>query len=49
MKKTVAVESASAFIDEKIKELSCGGDWRGKMLAKCAESYTRPTLRSSKS
>jgi len=37
MKKTVAMESASAFIsasasiDEKIKEL---GDWRGKMLAK---------------
>jgi hypothetical protein len=39
MKKTVAVESASAFvsgsasasIDEKIKQL---GDWRGKMLAK---------------
>jgi hypothetical protein len=31
MKKAVAVESASAFIDEKIKEL---GDWRGKMLAK---------------
>src|SRR5258708_22518219 len=31
MKKTVPVESASAFIDEKIKEL---GDWRGKMLAK---------------
>jgi hypothetical protein len=26
-----SVESASAFIDEKIKEL---GDWRGKMLAK---------------
>jgi len=25
------VESASAFIDEKIKEL---GDWRGKMLAR---------------
>src|SRR6202142_3751085 len=25
------MESASAFIDEKIKEL---GDWRGKMLAK---------------
>src|SRR5450756_1740543 len=25
------VESASAFIDERIKEL---GDWRGKMLAK---------------
>ena len=31
MKKTIPVESASAFIDEKIKEL---GDWRGKMLAK---------------
>jgi hypothetical protein len=31
MKKPVAMESASALIDEKIKEL---GDWRGKMLAK---------------
>src|SRR5213075_2582563 len=31
MKRTVQVESASAFIDEKIKEL---GDWRGKTLAK---------------
>ena len=33
MKKPVAVESdsASSFIDERIKEL---GDWRGKMLAK---------------
>jgi len=31
MKRPVAVESASAFIDERIKEL---GDWRGKMLAK---------------
>src|ERR1700676_4112034 len=31
MKKPIAVESASAFIDEKIKEL---GDWRGKTLAK---------------
>ena len=31
MKKPVPVESASAFIDAKIKEL---GDWRGKMLAK---------------
>jgi hypothetical protein len=31
MKRPVAVEPASAFIDEKIKEL---GDWRGKMLAK---------------
>jgi hypothetical protein len=28
------VESASAFIDERIKEL---GDWRGKMLAKVRE------------
>ncbi len=31
MKGPLPVESASAFIDEKIKEL---GDWRGKMLAK---------------
>ena len=31
MKRPVPVESASAFIDEKIKE---HGDWRGKMLAK---------------
>jgi len=31
MKKSVPVESASAFIDEMIKEL---GDWRGKTLAK---------------
>jgi hypothetical protein len=31
MKEPVPVESASAFIDEKIKEL---GDWRGKTLAK---------------
>jgi len=30
MKKRVAVESASAFIDAKIKDL---GDWRGKALA----------------
>lgn len=30
MKKSVPVESASARIDERIKEL---GDWRGKMLA----------------
>ena len=28
------MESASAFIDERIKEL---GDWRGKMLAKVRE------------
>src|SRR3954453_12138591 len=34
MKRPVAVESASALIDEKIKEL---GDWRGKMLAKVRE------------
>jgi len=31
MRKPVPVESASAAIDERIKEL---GDWRGKMLAK---------------
>jgi hypothetical protein len=31
MKAPVPAESASAFIDEKIKEL---GDWRGKTLAK---------------
>jgi hypothetical protein len=31
MKKPVPAESASALIDEKIKEL---GDWRGKTLAK---------------
>ena len=31
MKKPVAVESGSAFIDERIKELA---DWRGKTLAK---------------
>jgi hypothetical protein len=31
MERTVQVESASAFIDQKIKEL---GDWRGKTLAK---------------
>ena len=34
MKRPVPVESASAFIDQKIKEL---GDWRGKMLAKVRE------------
>jgi hypothetical protein len=31
MKKPAPVESASAFIDERIKEL---GDWRGETLAK---------------
>jgi hypothetical protein len=34
MRGLVPVETASAFIDEKIKEL---GDWRGKMLAKVRE------------
>jgi hypothetical protein len=34
LKGRIPVESASAFIDEKIKEL---GDWRGKMLAKVRE------------
>src|SRR6266446_10199546 len=34
MKRHDPVESASAFIDEKIKEL---GDWRGKTLAKVRE------------
>ncbi|MFL6414655.1 MAG: DUF1801 domain-containing protein [Bryobacteraceae bacterium] len=34
MKKPVPAESASALIDQKIKEL---GDWRGKMLAKVRE------------
>ena len=34
MKRSVAMESASAFIDEKIKQL---GDWRGKTLAKVRE------------
>ena len=34
MKKPIAVESASAIIDAKIREL---GDWRGKMLARVRE------------
>ena len=34
MKKPVPMESASALIDERIKEL---GDWRGKTLAKVRE------------
>jgi hypothetical protein len=34
MKKPVPVESASAFIDDKIRDL---GDWRGKTLAKVRE------------
>ena len=40
VKRPVRVESASAFIDERIKELSCqpgGGNWRGKTLAKVRE------------
>jgi hypothetical protein len=34
MKRPIPVESASALIDEKIREL---GDWRGKTLAKVRE------------
>jgi hypothetical protein len=34
MKRNIPVESASALIDERIKDL---GDWRGKMLAKVRE------------
>ena len=34
MKGPIPMESASAFIDQKIKEL---GDWRGKTLAKLRE------------
>ena len=34
VKGPIPVESASALIDEKIKEL---GDWRGKTLAKVRE------------
>jgi hypothetical protein len=34
MKRPVPEESASALIDERIKEL---GDWRGKTLAKVRE------------
>ena len=34
MKKPVSAESASALIDERIREL---GDWRGKTLAKVRE------------
>jgi hypothetical protein len=38
MKKPVAVESASALIDQRIREL---GDWRGKTLAKLREIIHR--------
>ena len=34
MKKPIPVESASALIDQRIRDL---GDWRGKMLAKVRE------------
>src|ERR1019366_2995706 len=34
MKRSIPMEPASAFLDEKIKEL---GDWRGKTLAKVRE------------
>ena len=34
MKKSIAVKSASALIDERIEKL---GDWRGKMLARVRE------------
>src|SRR5205085_7292862 len=34
MERSIPMESASAFIDEKIKQL---GDWRGKTLAKVRE------------
>ena len=39
MKRPVRVESASALIDEKIKEL---GDWRGKTLATWEEKGRVP-------
>jgi hypothetical protein len=39
MERPVPVESASTFIDEKIKEL---GDWRGKMLAKVRTEGASP-------
>jgi hypothetical protein len=41
MKKTVAVESASAFIDEKIKELSCGGGLAREDAGESARNHTR--------
>jgi hypothetical protein len=36
MKKPIQAESASAFIDEKIKELA---DWRGKTLRSCPPAH----------
>ena len=45
MKGPVRAESASALIDEMIKEL---GDWRGKTLARVRELYTRQILTSSR-
>ena len=44
MKRPVPVESASALIDEKIKEL---GDWRGKTLAKVREIIHEPAPSAS--
>ena len=46
MKKSVRVQSASALIDEKIKEL---GDWRGKTLAKVRRLIREADPRLSKS
>ena len=45
MKDAKTVESASALIDQRIKEL---GDWRGKMLAKVRAIIHARTRRSSK-
>jgi hypothetical protein len=41
IKEPVLMESASAFIDEKIKEL---GDWRGKTLSKVREVIHKADL-----
>jgi hypothetical protein len=41
MKRPAPVESASALIDEKIREL---GDWRGKTLAKVREIIHKADL-----
>jgi hypothetical protein len=38
MKRSLPVESVTALIDERIKEL---GDWRGKMLAKVRKIIQR--------
>jgi hypothetical protein len=52
MKEAVPVESASAVIDARIRELSSGPGGEtgeGRRSRKCAKSFTRQTLRSSKS